>query len=357
MKHCRIYLSTDGTEVDDEEYFDTIPDQSLLVVAGPKEQVKTDFQLMLDTFRKSNNDLLNAAEGTHEYIENNREMIKDWLQNMLKNPQERTENEHLTSKSDDPDWFQGTDAKYNTKEEAMCRRAQDRIRGYFYKAKDELCKTDLYRESSSGKQHLDDLLRVFRMFLHGCDHFGCLFDRSRGAKDELDAGEPPLNKKTKTAITEIFLTDNPFDAHCRTLCNATGLFLCQGPWDNETCPGDRPHSINPYRRREDLIVFQTWNLDHQIEFGRTVIPHIITTLQRLINDKPTCPDHRGRPAISLNAIRFFLELFTTENLKLVHIACHVKEAHTSLSSQGGLLCDKCPDYIKITNFCNKIEQS
>lgn len=339
--------------MDDEDYFTTIPDQSLLIIAGPKEEVKTDFQLMLDSFRTSNAELLTAAEGTHTFVENNREMIKDWLNSLLKDQQ--TENEKLSYKNDDPDWFQGTDSKYNTKEEAMFRRAQDRIRGYFYKAKDELTKCDLYKESVLGKQHLDDLLRLFRMFLHGCDHFGCLFDRSRVEKDEFDSGEP-LNKKTKTAITEIFMQENPFEDQCRTLCNDTGLFHCQGPWDDNSCPGDQ-HVINPYRRREDLIVFQTWNLDHQIEFGRTVIPRIITTLQRLINDKPSCPYHKGRPVIAINAIRFFLELFTTENLKLVHIACHVKEAHAKMLSQGGLLCEKCPDYVRIRSFCNKIEKS
>lgn len=338
--------------MDDEEYFATIPDQSLLVVAGPKEEVKTDFQLMLDSFRM-NSPLLQAAEGANAFVENNRERLKDWLEGMIKNPKDQNDNERLSIKADDPNWFQGTDSKYNTKEEAMIRRAQDRIRGYFYKAKDELTKTELYKTSAAGKQHLDNLLRVFRMFLHGCDHFGCLFDRSRVAKDEFDAGEP-LNKKTKLAITEAFLDENIFSKQCRTLCNEKGEFLCQGPWDEEKCVSGQ-HQINPYQNRENLIVFQTWNLDHQIEFGRTVIPRIVKALEELIEEKPKCTDHK-EPAVSLNAIQFFLELFTTANLKLVHIACHVKEAH-SLQSEGGLLCVKCPDYVRMTDFCNKIEKN
>lgn len=349
-------MSTDGTEVEDEEYFSTIPDQSLLVVAGPKELVKTDFQLMLDSFRSSNATLLEAAGGTQAFVENNREKIKDWLQDMIEKDEikgGKKNNERFSIKTDDPEWFQGTDSKYSTKEEAMFRRAQDRIRGYFYKAKDELTKTELYSSNSIGKQHVDDLLRLFRMFLHGCDHFGCLFDRSKVDKDESDAAEP-LNKKMKTNITEAFLDDNIFRAQCRTLCNNKGAFHCEGPWDEVNCPQDK-HTINPYRSRENLIVFQTWNLDHQIEFGRTVIPRILRTLQRLIDEEPECPEHK-EPVVALNSLRFFLELFTTTNLKLVHIACHVKEAH-SLPSEGGLLCPKCPEFIKIVHFRNKVEKS
>lgn len=356
VDRCRIYLSSDGTEIQDEEYFATIPDQSLLVVAGPKEEVKTDFQLMLDSFRADNATLLGAANSTRAFVENNRERIKDWLEDQMTRD-EATGREKLTLKSDDPEWFQGTDLKYNNKEEVMFRRAQDRIRGYFYKAKDELTKTELYRSSAVGKRHLDGLLRLFRVFLHGCQHFGCLFDRSRASRDEYDAaaaGEAPLSKKQKTAITEAFLDDNLFAAQCRTLCNAEGAFVCQGPWDEEECRRETSHWINPYSSRENLIVFQTWNLDHQIEFGRSVIPRIVATLQHLIEDKPTCPDHK-QAAVALNSIRFFLELFTTDNFKLVHIACHIKEGH-SLVSEGGLVCGKCPDYIKMTDFLNKVQE-
>lgn len=350
---CRIYLSADGTEVQDEDYFATIPDQSVLVVAGEKEAVKTDFQLIIECFRTRNASLLAAAQGTTEFVENNREKIKQLLEGILSENQRADKNhERFSLKTEHPDWFQGTDSKYNTKEEVMVRRAQDRIRGYFYKAKDELTKTELYRGSQQGRRELDNLLRLFRMLLHGCDHFGILFDRSRAAaRDEFDSGEP-LSKRTKEAVANEFLSSNPVEESCRALCNTSGLFNWQGKWDENQCPQHSRHSINPYQSRESLIVFQTWNLDHQIEFGRTVIPGILSDLRQLIEEPPKCPVHK-LPVKSLNGLQLFRELFTMANLKLVHIACHVKEAH-SKASAAGLLCGKCADYKTVEEFFNKI---
>lgn len=72
------------------------------------------------------------------------------------------------------------------------------------------------------------------------------------------------------------------------------------------------HSINPYGNRESRILFSTWNLDHIIEKKRTVVP----TLAEAIQD--------GR---EVNWEYFYSLLFTAENLKLVHIACHKKTTH------------------------------
>lgn len=145
----------------DEEYFATIPDQSLLVVASGDSEIKTDFQLLLDTFL-STNGLIGASLSAQDFIKNNAEYIKTCLNDLMKDDQ--GDRASKSKKFEDPSWFQGTDSKFNTKEEAMYHRAQDRIRGYFYKVKDELIKTDQYR-NSLGKKNIDDILSLFRMFL------------------------------------------------------------------------------------------------------------------------------------------------------------------------------------------------
>ncbi|XP_011248485.1 DNA fragmentation factor subunit beta isoform X2 [Mus musculus] len=94
------------------------------------------------------------------------------------------------------------------------------------------------------------------------------------------------------------------------LCTPEGWFSCQGPFDLESCLSK--HSINPYGNRESRILFSTWNLDHIIEKKRTVVP----TLAEAIQD--------GR---EVNWEYFYSLLFTAENLKLVHIACHKKTTH------------------------------
>lgn len=41
MGNCRIYLAKDGTEIQDEAYFETIEPQALFVIASNETQVKT----------------------------------------------------------------------------------------------------------------------------------------------------------------------------------------------------------------------------------------------------------------------------------------------------------------------------
>lgn len=41
IKNCRVYLAKDGTEVQDENYFETIDAQTLFVIASASDEVKT----------------------------------------------------------------------------------------------------------------------------------------------------------------------------------------------------------------------------------------------------------------------------------------------------------------------------
>lgn len=98
----------------------------------------------------------------------------------------------------------------------------------------------------------------------------------------------------------------------RRLCTPEGWFSCQGPFDVDDCTSR--HSINPYSNRESRVLFSTWNLDHVIEKKRAVVP----TLAAAVHDA------EGR---KVDWEYFYSLLFTLENLKLVHIACHKKTTH------------------------------
>ncbi|XP_066874915.1 DNA fragmentation factor subunit beta isoform X2 [Kogia breviceps] len=98
----------------------------------------------------------------------------------------------------------------------------------------------------------------------------------------------------------------------RRLCTPEGWFSCQGPFDTDGCASR--HSINPYSNRESRVLFSTWNLDHVIEKKRTVVP----TLAAAVHDA------EGR---EVDWEYFYRLLFTSENLKLVHVACHKKTTH------------------------------
>ncbi|XP_046759052.1 DNA fragmentation factor subunit beta isoform X4 [Gallus gallus] len=108
------------------------------------------------------------------------------------------------------------------------------------------------------------------------------------------------------------------------LCTKEGWFSCQGPFDRDDCPCK--HSINPYTNRESRILFSTWNLDHIIEKKRSVVPELAEAV-------------KTRDGREVNWEYFYQLLFTMNNLKLVHIACHKKTNHN-------LSCDKTKIYRK-----------
>ncbi|KAF2979932.1 hypothetical protein EK904_013798 [Melospiza melodia maxima] len=101
-------------------------------------------------------------------------------------------------------------------------------------------------------------------------------------------------------------------------------YMREGPFDRDDCPCK--HSINPYSNRESRILFSTWNLDHIIEKKRAVVPELAEAV-------------KTRDGREVNWEYFYQLLFTLDNLKLVHIACHKKTNHN-------LSCDKSRIYRK-----------
>lgn len=242
----------------------------------------------------------------------------------------------------------------------MARRGQDRIKGYFYKTKEEIIKSELYRTNYVAKEMFLEILDIFKLLLAGFDYFSCIFNRNVQKRhstippdivDDID-GETRTNKKQKLEMKSFIEETDLFDDYTVSLCNKKGDFKCQGLWNNEDCKYPN-HLINPYASRETLILFQIWNLDHQIEISRTILPSLKENVRKLATEECYCFKHK-RKAKSLSLITYFLEIFTVDNLKLVHIVCHEKGVH-DLISKGRVICEKCTEFKILENIKNKFK--
>lgn len=265
-----------------------------------------------------------------------------------------------STKSDHVEWFQGQPAGLDTKEKVMCRRSQDRIRGYFYKTKDDLVKSQIYRTNKKARILIDTILETFRNLLTGVDYFASYFDRSHSNKHELVKrklivdqidGETP-RKKFKQNIKDMLNGHEIIDQFCVSLCTDDGDFLCHGLWNFDGCQYSN-HTINPYESRENAILFQIWNLDHRIEISRSILPSMLVAISDLVEGKLRCSKHK-QSCVNISVLKYFLEIFTVDNLKFVHIVCHDKGVH-ELKSRGGGICKKCDEFKFITKFfasCN-----
>lgn len=298
-----------------------------------------------------NSDVLQAGELITQFLSENKKEITDVLIQAQKQYKDMID---LSLKNDHKEWFQGQDLKLSTKEEVMARRSQDRIRGYFYKTKDELTKNELFRTNKFARNIFNNFIEILKQLLIGVDHFSCLFDRKFKNKhksieeDVIDATGPSPRKKIKENVKNILKNNEIFDEVSVSLCSNSGDFKCQGIWNQEICNYPN-HLINPYASRENLILFQIWNLDHQIEITRSVIPSIIQSVESLVEKTGFCLKHK-RPGKDLTVIKYFLELFTVDNLKLVHIVCHDKSTHENLKSKGGIICEKCEEFLFLKKF-------
>nr|XP_018896531.1 PREDICTED: DNA fragmentation factor subunit beta [Bemisia tabaci] len=271
----------DGTEVDSESYFKTLPSQSLLIIQEPGKDVLTGANLIYNALTLLNLECLKAGELVNQFFTEN---IKEKVRELAKVLDEEDGDKTLVSKKvEDPEWFAGLDTNSTTKEDFMFRRCQDRIRGYLYKSKSDITKSKTYNQDFVAKTNLLKSFQYFSSQLQKDKHFGFYFDRSS----------------------------------TKAMCNNKGDFYCMGPWNEEKClHGEKGHIINPYQSREARIVFSTWNLDHWIERSRSVLPALLNASE-LVKD--------GN--YEINNEYFYSLLFTSKNLKLVHIVCHDKGEH------------------------------
>lgn len=316
-----------------------------------------DLQLIIETFRKINHEVLQARDLVRDFVLNNRDSdVFKALSHVQSEIEEKTE---LSNKEDHPSWFEGLDAKLSTKEEVMRRKAQDRIKGYFYKTKDELTKSVLYRNNLKARAVIDLFLDDCFLFLNGVEYFSCLFDRAyevkfspkKPARDETDAATAKPKRRRIDSETKSKISDSDlFRKFQVALCNDLGSFDCHGIWTSTSC--SYGHNINPYSSRESAVLFQIYNLDHQAEISRSIFPSILKSVEAFVSEE-LCAKH-NKKAVAISVLTYFREIFTVSNLKLVHIVCHDKGSHVNLKSKGSVLCDKCDEFKKVQKIKLKI---
>lgn len=266
----------------------------------------------------------------------------------------------LTTKKDHPEWFEGITG--NTKEEVMRRKSADRIKGYFYKTKDELTKSSIYRTNVKAHEIIDNLLSDFFLFLNGVEYFSCLFDRTHQEKfvsdkvgDETDAQPVKIVKTKRRRIdseTKAKIGDsNLFKSFQVGLSDNSGNFTCHGAWNASKCSYE--HRINPYASKQSAVLFSIYNLDHQIEISRSIFPSILKNVEELAAEKSSCGLHQKK-GVSLSVLTYFAEIFTMKNLKFVQIVCHDKASHETLKSKGRIICKNCVEFKKLLRIKLKV---
>ncbi|XP_054250922.1 DNA fragmentation factor subunit beta [Indicator indicator] len=275
----RLCLYEDGTELT-ESYFRTLPPQTELVLLGPGESWRgcaSDIERFLAAFCSQGEAVVAAARRllADERAPRRQKLLADLVHNL-------SENILAEGREEDKSWFEGVESRFKSKSSYMRYSCQSRIRSYLKEVSNFLSNVH-----PTGREAYRRIIDLMAERLKAVKYNGGYFDR----REEEEATR---------------------------LCTAEGWFSCQGPFDCTACPSK--HSINPYSNRESRILFSTWNLDHIIEKKRAVVPQLAEAV--------TTRDGR-----EVNWEYFYQLLFTVENLKLVHIACHKKTNHN-------LSCDK-----------------
>lgn len=194
----------------------------------------------------------------------------------------------------------------------MHRRCQDRIRGYLYKTIEQIKSSDVFTKDPRARKQLLYAIAFFKMQLKEDHYFGYYFDRSRakteaskgadepdsadcydhcpcklkwldysayfrlfgtedGKSDDVDAVK---KRNERNSMADLKTEEEEAEQNCpykvRTekdtcvpLCDHIGEFRCGGQWNEDKCPYGERHKINPYRSKEELILFSTWNFDHK----------------------------------------------------------------------------------------------
>ncbi|XP_027699698.1 DNA fragmentation factor subunit beta-like isoform X1 [Vombatus ursinus] len=269
---CRLCLYEDGTELT-EGYFQRLPDNTELMLLTPGQAWQgyiSDIHRFLTIFYQPQADIIQAAQKllSDERAPLRQKLLADFLHNISENIQAETREE-------DGPWFEGLESRFRNKSSYLRYSCESRIRSYL-------------KEVNAHASTLDPQPRAEYLKIIGqmCEKLkserynGSYFDRRDKVRERL--------------------------------CTAEGWFSCQGPFDLDACLSK--HSINPYSNRESRILFSTWNLDHKIEKKRTIVP----TLTEAVAEQD------GR---EVDWEYFYSLLFTSNNLKLVHIACHKKSSH------------------------------
>lgn len=289
VKHTsdvRLVLEDDATVVDSEDYFSELPPQTVFVLLQPddtwqpsKTSPSHNLSLLLQFSR------VKLSEDIQTFLEDN-QLSQGDRAILAKVSSSLNMTDDKETRKEDPDWFIGLEKSSKTKEDVMIDLAKRRIRSYYYTAVDYIKKDNMVKGDTTNLEELQKILSKFQDELKQNDYNGHYFARA--------------------SIRE----DDP------SYCDDKGWFHCEGLFDLDACDKE-DHMINPYGSREQRLVFSTWNFDHRVEKSRQILPSLV---------KATVARSGGN---KVNWRYFYSLLFTRNNLRLVHIACHDKSEHTS----------------------------
>ncbi|XP_014448186.1 DNA fragmentation factor subunit beta isoform X1 [Tupaia chinensis] len=269
----RLCLYEDGTEVT-EDYFLSLSDNAELVLLTTGQTWQgsdvSDIGRFLSVFHEPHAGVVQAARQLmcDEQAPLRQKLLADLLHNLSQNIEAET-------RAEDPPWFEGLESRFRSKSSYLRYSCESRIRSYLREVSSYTSMVD-----AEAQEEYMRILDSMGQKLKSAQYNGSYFDRGAKASGRL--------------------------------CTPEGWFSCQGPFDMDDCLSK--HSINPYGNRESRVLFSTWNLDHIIEKKRTIVP----TLAEAVKEQD------GR---EVDWEYFYGLLFTLENLKLVHIACHKKTTH------------------------------
>jgi len=276
----RVVLEEDGSEVNDESYFEKLPEQTAFVILRPGQFWDGYITYLQLATKKILENITPSAAILHtvESLRNDPESAE--MIAIINYVKDRQANVKAETINEDPDWFEDAPASLTTKEAVLKRSAKERVRSYFHSSKDFINNAGV---SQTTRKFLLNKLNEFKSDLKAVNYFEDYFARS-----------------AETGLR---------------FCNKLGWFDCEGPFNKKVCTG--LHRINPYGSRDARILFKTWNLDHQIEKKREVLPAMVKAAME-------CPDGE-----EINSDYFYDLLFTRKNLKLVDVRCHVISSHDS----------------------------
>lgn len=264
----------------------------------------------------------------------------------------------LSSREDHSDWFDDVEAKYSTKEDYMKSLAKSRTTNYYQKASRELKSSPCY-ENSTANSIINGMLDDFLLLLNYIDWFKEYFNRScvtRYESTDNDETDGPPKKRQRISPTKKIQLRNVVDKsnivtkYEKRLCNEFGEFRCRGRYSQVGCKFK--HIINPYESNEKLKTFRVWQLDHSTEFTE-IISKIESDVMNSINKSKKCVEH-GETATRLPIMKYFQELFTLDNIRLVHIACHDIKAN-GIPPSADILCEKCDEFIKTNKLLKELK--
>lgn len=266
----RLCLYEDGSELT-ADAFRAAPDHAELLLLTEGQTWRgyvSDLDRVLSAFHRPPAGLVRAARRllSGERAPLRRKLLADLLLSASQNVEAET-------RAQDPPWFEGVESRFRSKCSYLRHSCASRMRSYLREAS-SAAGAGAAREAH--RRLVDAMARKLR----AAGYNGSYFDRGAAAGSRL--------------------------------CTAEGWFCCQGPFDEAECASR--HSINPYGSRESRVVFSTWNLDHVIEKKRAVLPALAEAV-------------RAGAGREVDWEYFYRLLFTAENLKLVHVACHKKTAH------------------------------